>query len=372
MMAPRTSELAFVTAACAWPRLPGDIATLHGCARAEIDWPLVTRLATTHQVTALVADALALVEAPRPARAALAQAAHPLLGEALRHAHETHRLVALLDAAGIPATVLKGAATAITAFGRQGLREAIDIDLLVAPDLVPPALATLLREGYHVEGDLRAARQRGHKDLLLYHPGRAVTLELHWRLFQNPRVLPVPTDRVPVAVLPGRDVPALAPLDEALYLCCHGGEHGWAKLKWLADITALLRAGRVDATALYAHARSRRLARMVGPGLLLAHRLHATPLPEALAADLVGDWRMRCLGSMAWSALAGDEDGLPLEQRPRATTLKNLSHYLFSADPRRLWHEARYDLLDRPPGQSLPRRLGTLATRLFRPRAHPA
>lgn len=356
----RTPEMAYVAAACAYPRRAADRARLSPTPQMEstLDWSLVARLAAAHHVTALVADAAP--PAADPARAALAAAIPALLAEALRHAHETHRLAALLEAAGIPVTVLKGAVTAMAAFGRQGLRQAIDIDLLVAPGDVPSALALLAAQGYRLEADPAEAHRRGHKDLPLWHPMRDITLELHWRLFQNPRILPVPAARARVDILPGRSVATLCPLDEALYLCCHGAEHGWERLKWLADLTALLRRGVVQADTLYARARAAGLARMVGPGLVLAHRLHATPLPARLARDLRTDWRMRRLLALAWRTLAGHEDGRTLEQRPGGATAKNLSHYLFSADPRRLWHEARYDLRDRPAGQGLAARLAQI------------
>ncbi|MDF8332459.1 nucleotidyltransferase domain-containing protein [Novosphingobium cyanobacteriorum] len=365
MMPFRTPEMAFVAAACAWPRGPADLATLNRIAAGKPDWQLVARLARVHHVVALVADALAsLPEAP-PLRASLAAEAMPLLGIALRQAHETARLVALLGSHLIPTTVLKGAATAARAFGRPGLRQSIDIDLLVPQSQVSAASALLSGEGYVLEGDLQDALRRGHKDLLFHHPGTDTTLELHWRLFQNPRLLPVPAQTVPVEILPGRDVATLPPLEEAIYLCAHGGEHGWARLKWLVDLTALIRCGRIDAQELYETARRRRLTRMVGPGLVLAHRVHGTPLPPALERDMARDWRMRRLVDLSWQCLAGAEDGRELTEREGGTTLKNLSHYLFSADPRNLWHEMRYDLLDRPEGQGLLARIAGLATRLL-------
>lgn len=365
MSAFRTPEMAFVAAAAAWPRQPQDLAALARIAAQGPDWDLVARLARVHHVVALVADALATLPDAPQLRAALAAEARPMLGIALRQARESARLVALLGRHLIATTVLKGAATAATAFGRPGLRQSVDIDLLVPQSQVSAAAALLSGEGYELEGELRDALRRGQKDLVFYHQATDTTLELHWRLFQNPRLLPVPPQTVPVAILPGREVPTLPPLEEAIYLCAHGGEHGWARLKWLADLTALIRSGRIDAASLYDAARRRRLSRMVGPGLVLAHRVHGAPLPPALERDMARDWRMRRLVELSWQCLAGAEDGRELTEREGGTTLKNLSHYLFSADPRNLWHEMRYDLLDRPEGQGLLARIAGLAARLL-------
>lgn len=371
MSAFRTPEMAFVAAAAAWPRDDADRAAMATHATQVSDWDRVLRLARVHQVIALVADAASAAAEVEPSlipaetRVALTAEARSLLALALLQAHETARLAAMLATQGVAASALKGAATAMAAFGKQGLRHATDIDLLVAEDDVPRALAALTGEGYAINGDLAEAKRRGHKDVVLRHPLRGITLELHWRLFQNIRLMPVPNTRVIVDVLPGSPVTTLSPLDEALYLAAHGGEHGWARLKWLADLTALLRRGAVDATTLYETARKRGLARMVGPGLVLAHRIHGTPLPSRLARDCARSWRLRRLIALSWQCLCGAEDGRELTERNGATTAKNLSHYLFSTDPRALWYELRFDLLDRPEGQRLPARAAMLAMRLL-------
>lgn len=350
-----TAEMACLATATLWPRGEVERDRLAELALVGLNMPLLARLARRHHVSALVASAVPACPIPTPAG---------LLAKGLRLARETARLSALLEAAGVQVTVLKGAATALSAFGQIGFREALDIDLLVPPDHVEAAMRVLQDCGYRADAP-PAARD---KDIALHHAETAMIVELHWRLFQNPRVLDDAAQSTRrMEMLPGYPVSVLDPLIEALYLCCHGGEHGWERLKWLADISALIRGGHVDIDVLYDEARQRRLSRMVGPGLLLAHRVYGTPLPPALARDLKRDWRMRRLADVAWDCLAGAEDGAELLDREGAVTRKNLSHYLFSADPRRLWHEARHDLFDGPLGEPFGARVLRVLGRFYRP-----
>jgi len=90
-------------------------------------------------------------------------------------------LVDRLAAHGIAAMPLKGPYLATAVHGDPGLREALDIDLLVSPDDLDAAVDVLVRQGFHPPADVR--RANGLPDL---HFGlRHETLprvELHWRI----------------------------------------------------------------------------------------------------------------------------------------------------------------------------------------------
>lgn len=356
-----TPELAFLAAATQWPRTPALRTGISALADSVTDWDLVLRLTEAHRVVGLAADAVAALDptiVPQELRDALLAESRDQAVDDLRHAHETLRLVRAFEAAGIAVVVLKGAAIAREIFGRFGLRSSVDIDLLIAPEDVERAsdiLTSLAMARTEPPADASPGEMRDrlarHKDMVFWNATSGLTIELHWRLFQNPRILPTvtPAMAVPIDLLPGAPVPVLPLSLSALYLCVHGGEHGWARLKWLADIGALLHSGAVDAATIYADACAQRIRRLVGPGLILSHRIYGTPLPVALARDMRRDWRMRRLVDVAWSCLVGDEDARELEERPFATTRKNLSHYLVSADPRHLWREFWFDVHDKAP-----------------------
>jgi hypothetical protein len=63
-------------------------------------------------------------------------------------AAEAIRLQRLFDDVKIPVLFLKGASLEMLAYGNLGLRSAKDIDLLVTPEFLEPAIALLTRTGY--------------------------------------------------------------------------------------------------------------------------------------------------------------------------------------------------------------------------------
>ena len=71
-----------------------------------------------------------------------------------------------------------------------------------------------------------------------------MVIDLHWRLFRNSflpanaRLAEVGEDWI---MLGSERIPTLPAPRLLLYLCVHGALDGWLRLKWLADIAALLR-----------------------------------------------------------------------------------------------------------------------------------
>lgn len=356
-----TPEFALVVTATRWPHDPHGAARIRALAARVTDWPRFAMIVERHRVAGLVAaglnDAgLNDTVAGADVRAAIRAMARDSAVQELQSVFETLHLVRALEGAGIPVRVLKGATAAMLAFGRYGVRYSMDIDLIVAKDQIAQAASLLDARGYvrsAPAADASAATMRArmarYKDLAFQHPDSGLMVELHWRLFQNPYLLRGDDldARAPMQLVPGASVTVLPRAPAILYLFAHGTEHGWARLKWLADIGAILTAQTpAEVDRFYTDAQQRGVARLVAAGLILSHALYETPLPGAIRDDLTRDWRLRSLVRTAHASLVGDEDGRELEQVSHATTRKNLSHYLISRDPRFVIHELRYDLLD--------------------------
>jgi len=263
--------------------------------------------------------------------------------------------VRLLRDHGIDPVVLKGPTIALAAFGRYGVRYSMDIDLLVSKSEVASAELTIVAAGYvrhepAADATAKAMRARmgRYKDIVFRNPATGIIVELHWRLFQNPWLMrgvghraehrSVQTIGAPITVL-GPDV-------GLLYMCVHGGEHAWSRLKWLADLGALLANNEDRAEALYSQAREAGIARWVGPGMLLSAEIYGSRTPDQLSRDVEADRRMTWLVTTARDSLIGDQLGTELEDIPGATTRKSLGHYLASSDIRYWAYEARYDVLE--------------------------
>lgn len=255
-----------------------------------VDHRLFLRVVKRHGIAGLAANALRHAGETVPPE--LDRVAHRRGRAALRQTGEALRLEALLAQRGIAALFLKGSSLAHHVYGVLGIRDSVDIDIAIRPDRVVEAWDVLTGAGYTAEIPrcapsgaaltlfLSIAKDSSHR-----HPKGAI-VELHWRLsddLADPGVPPPKTWRR-VKVTPDRTLAMLD--DEAMfvYLCVHGAAHGWARLKWLADIAALVTASD-DAGAAYWRAAQRAKADIAAASaLLLAQRFLATDLSEDFVA----------------------------------------------------------------------------------------
>jgi len=307
---------ALTAACCRWPL---DIEAVRTAAADTIDWRLFANTARRHRVVGLVHAAAQRAGLPLPPDIAdsLAGEARAIARDGLAHAQECVRLQGLHDRAGIPVRFLKGVALAQAAYGTVTMKHARDIDLLVPPRHVRAALE-LLREDYSLREPAREMTA-AQIDALVVHGSQAelardggrMRLELHWRLSPN-AWLPHGVDpfaAVAVTTLPGAGALSVpTPEDEFIYLCVHGAGHAWARLKWLADLSA--RFSTVDAqriAALWSNANARGAGLCAGQALLLCDRLLNRELPDDLRAALSADARVARLAAIAERRMRGDD-----------------------------------------------------------------
>lgn len=260
--AEHSADFELVLACLRWPKGPQDGETIRSLAQQPVDWSNLLDIARQHKVTPLVArslDAFAadcLPEAP----AALLRAAN------VENAHTCLRRIAHLLSLlrkfrehGMGVRVFKGIPLAIAAFQDPTVRDAGDIDLLVAEQDLFAAGEILRAEGYvrfEPQGRLTPRRIKSYvahqKDFSYAHPTAGTVIDLHWRLFRNPW-LPanagiaesgeswIELEQERLATLP---LPQLL-----VYLCMHGALDGWLRLKWLADVCALFQVMSPDQLA---------------------------------------------------------------------------------------------------------------------------
>jgi len=224
---------------------------------SSIDWAEFVRLVGRHQVAPLVQRSgwLASAGAPADARAAVAERARSEAIRSLRLLALQRDVLEAVAAAGVDAIVLKGSVLAVDAHDDPGARAVRDLDLLVRPRDVEPAVRALQSAGLtwselrRADDPERAVVEPTAIGRLESRPMlREVTLardglevEVHWRLFDNPRLMPADPRwlsaprRVDVQ---GLAVPTL-PLDSQwVYVMVHGAQHLWSVMKWLADVPA--------------------------------------------------------------------------------------------------------------------------------------
>lgn len=383
----RAPAFAMTALCCRWPATADRDAAIGATALSSADWAAVVALARRHRVAGLVHEALrsAGVRPPDEAAEALAGEALAVAARSLAHAAETARLQALFDTAGIANLALKGAALEILAYGRLGLKSAWDIDLLVEEAAVDAARAVLEGEGYRFVAPAPAERFEDWRPMSkeAVFAGPRATVELHWRLVDSPRLLPgIGARSAAQAVRIGgaTEVRTLARDTLFAYLCVHGASHGWSRLKWLADLAALI-SGDDDAGIERLWRRSQDLGAGAASAqaLLLAERMLGRSLAPRLRHALRTDPKARLLVRLALAALAGEGE---IESRPWIGDAVLAGHLLIGHGWAYRWSEIRrqgrsaHDRLawPLPPGLRwlyalirLPSWLGRRAARLRRP-----
>ena len=303
------AEFALVAECCRWPVPASDPLRARSTGKA-LDWPRVARIARRHRVEALVWNRLraAGMDVPEQAAGALRSAAERTARDNLRAARECARLQRAFHAAGIPILFIKGVTLAMLAYGTLSLKAGWDIDLLVDPDRIDDAARVLSAAGYRCvqPGGGPEQLRRWHllsKESLWRNEASETAVELHTSLVDNKMLLPgIGLEQSRTVALPGGfRLATLAPDELFAYLCVHGASSAWFRLKWLADLAALvapLGPGELD--RIYARALELGAGRAPSVALLLSARILGLRLPDALRAVLERDVVARAI---AWAAL---------------------------------------------------------------------
>ncbi len=322
-MAPgaHSPEFALVAACCRWPDSAARNTAIRAAADAVRDWSRLLAAARRHRIDLLLRQGLAAahVALPDAARTRLTARAGRLTRRNLLHYAQSLRLTALLNEAGIDHLFVKGESLALLAYDNLSLKSASDIDLLIAPDDVTRTSALLWRTGY--DRLLPAPDFPAHelplyfairKDSLWVHRETGVRVELHHRLFSNRHFmdrLDLRAPRQSISHGGQGSLQTFATPDLFAYLCGHGAIEGWQRLKWVADVAALL-AGRgpYEISTLYDHASGHGVARCAGQALLLCSDLLALELPPDLERKLRRDSRTAALTAAARATLTEGND----------------------------------------------------------------
>ncbi len=274
--------------------------------REPIDWESFLQMVDRHRLIPMVYRTLTACDDhgfPESVHRILHECCHQNIQRVLGYAAELVRLVKLFDSNGLPVMPLKGPALALQVYGDLGWRTMRDLDLLVFPAQVERAERLLLEAGYkRLFPDFSLSRRQ--QDVLLQYAGshfsyrhveRALIVELHW--------LPwIAIDRWEMeriwsgaqsTVISGISVKTLSPEDTVITLCIHGGQHAWFRLFWLCDLAEFLHKDHaVNWGDLVARATKLGVQRSLAQGLVLAHLLLGTALPDPVRSCAEGDRAM--------------------------------------------------------------------------------
>ncbi|MEI9889036.1 MAG: nucleotidyltransferase family protein [Rhizomicrobium sp.] len=353
-----TNEFLLVAACCRWPPSERRNAAIRSSASQPIDWANFVRVVERQRVAGLVHDGLQSsgVEPPPTVKAHLAAEAGEVARQCLKLASEALLLQAAFDRASIAATFVKGTALDLLAYNKIGIKYAWDIDLLIMPRDVRRASDVLAAAGYkRIKPPTNFAEDRFDAwigfayDSLFLNERNNAYLELHWRLFSNPSLMSGVTaasSSRQVAVASGRSLRTLGDDDLFSYLCMHGAQHAWSRLKWLADLAAWLstkEAGEIE--RLYRKSRENGVGRAAAQALLLCAQLFALPMPQDFLAELKADRATRWLVAIALDAMAGASTPEQTDDRLLGNLKIEISHFLLATGTRAWLRELNSKLI---------------------------
>jgi hypothetical protein len=219
-----------------------------------IGYPIDTALAqyaiTRHRVGSLLyAAAKHGTNVDEDAAAALLSCYQKNTLDTLAQKAVLHRLEKLFQENGIEFSVLKGMGLAEQIYNEPELRQANDIDILIPVQAVDAAirLLTITGFGYRphtINKNVRVTQKRQRsdmnlfKDLMFLDPQFSKIIELHQRLFM---VEPRGFTRDFNSSIGFQKIPTIANAHYCLYLILHGVVSIWNRLKWVADLSLLVR-----------------------------------------------------------------------------------------------------------------------------------
>jgi hypothetical protein len=210
------------------------------------------------------------------------------------------RLQKKMDELKLRGVLLKGVPLASIYYGDIGLRHCGDIDLWVEKkgfDIISSYLTSL---GYRSNLEFSQFNQRQvafkyktdhHTHFTSEDPALPPVIELHWKLRgrfgfftfdpENPAIKYLEFD------VGGVHVNILNHVDNFLFLCCHGSEHAWYRLKWLFDLPKVINHVQFNWDDVYERAIELHCLNQVKMTFLLLSRFLKIDVPTQFQIKLV-------------------------------------------------------------------------------------
>ena len=329
------------------------------------DWGVVKSQARAHEVTPLIAPALASAGGvPEACTAWATLSTRATLVRNLSLADELLSILGVLEDGGIDAMPVKGLAVAERYYGSLALRPSADIDVLIHPGDAARARGLLQESGWkrRKAPSFVAAHHPFHD--VQYHrptPSGNACLELHSGLWDPRFYRPLDDlwERATSGSIRGRETRMLSDEDALLHLAIHRSRSP-LRLRFLCDVAEVVRTRGtlLDWDTLVARAARARARTALFAGLALSRDLLGAPVPaEALHRLGIGrsKWKLlqRTCGAEALfrETAQGDPDQQPslslrvLEQDGAAHMTWALAQTMARKAPKRLYERRRARIL---------------------------
>lgn len=148
--------------------------------------------------------------------------------------------------------VLKGIPLAANYYASRFHRHARDVDILIESENIMKVAQWLVSNGYHMQSDYLQFNRKQQSDYLEQNHhfcfyGQSTTLpqviELHWRCRSSVDSFSFDPFAAGAPLLKTHldRIFTMDHLEQFIYLCVHGTEHRWYRLKWLLDLPMVMR-----------------------------------------------------------------------------------------------------------------------------------
>jgi len=286
-----------------------------------VDWSRFLSVVERHRIAGLAWHALRELNLPMPeeTREALASKSASIAAQGLQAAVQSAEISSALDRAGIRHLFVKGLLVGALAYPSPFIKQSWDVDLLVGEEAIEESAALLRTLGFELifpsigtDWPRLASWHRVQKDSAWRHERSGLVVELHSRLADNPLLIPdvdVTSPTRMVTLADGIALPTLEWPEMFAHLCVHGASSAWFRLKWIADLAALVSRSTEPLESLFDRSQHLGSGRSAAQGLLLAHRLFDLQLPGRLLRCLKSDRAAIRLERAAMQQLLAPEPG---------------------------------------------------------------
>ena len=212
------------------------------------------------------------------------------------------RVYKLFKENAIPIALFKGPLLAQMAYGEISLRQAGDIDVLIARQHFDRARNLLESLGYEMSPRLTPAQLASHLsnhcEIQFMRDEWFTVVDLHWELAPRSFVFKVKAEevlsRLQSVSLAGTTVETFSAEDLVLYQAMHGAKHLWRRLEWISSLAESVRASStLNWDTVVERASQARATRMLGLGLRLVEEFSDVRIPAHVLGTIDSDREMQ-------------------------------------------------------------------------------
>ncbi len=212
---------------------------------------------------------------------------------------ELNRIALAFGIANLAYIALKGPLLGYKIFKNYNLRKSIDLDILISDNDIENAHHILIELGYkRIFPDFALNKNQQREFYKIYHTynyrhsTNNLIIELHWRLFNDSKLFPIQFQELQRYINPvylgEKEINIFDTEFLFLFLGVHGAKHGWSSIKWILDLTEIIKKDtQINWLKILDISTEYNLDRILGQTLLLCHSLFNLKIPESLQSTRI-------------------------------------------------------------------------------------